>query len=140
INRALHRNPDHRFATTGELLVAFSHVLNERLRSPAYLSREQVELKNQPRSFPIISHEYHSASVQNTENHRYNKEMPSKSIDLPALSAETEMDSSTPEVPGRELILTETHLSGEHSLTENIHKMAQHVQILRERIQGEYNK
>jgi serine/threonine-protein kinase len=138
INRALHRNPAHRFATAGELLTAFSHVLNERLRSPAYLSLEQPGAKTPAGPLPALTHERHPAPAQRIGNDEYDKETLHTSTDLPALFIENETHIATTEPLNGELLLAETHRSGASSLPEHIHKMAQHVQILRERIQGEY--
>ena len=54
VNRALHRNPDHRFATASELITALYHVLNERLRSPVYLSLEHTT-PHTPAELPLFS-------------------------------------------------------------------------------------
>lgn len=36
VNRALHRNPEYRYASAGEFIAAFSHVLDKRLQVPGY--------------------------------------------------------------------------------------------------------
>lgn len=131
INRALHRNPEHRFATAGGLLTAFSHVLNERLHSPAYLSYEQREVKTPVGPLSALAHAHRPAPAQYTENDEYDTKTPHTSTDLPALSIEHETRIATTGP------LAETQRSGAFSLPEHIHKMAQQVQILRERMQGE---
>jgi len=139
INRALHRNPDHRFATAGELLTAFAHVLNERLRSPAYLPLEQIEAKKTSSPLPTLEHERHTDPLRRLEHDSHNSTSYTPT-DLPALFTQKETSISLPGTSENEFLLAETHLSKERSLPENISNMAQHVQLLIEHIQGEYQK
>ena len=137
INRALHRNPDHRFATAGELITAFSHVLNERLRSPASLSLEQAGVKGHADPLPALTHEYCPSPSENVKN---DKEIYKTPFDIIDLSTENKTRISTTNALDSGIFVTGTSLSIEPSMPENIHKMARHIQILRERIQGEYER
>ncbi len=140
VNRALHRNPDYRFATAGELITAFSHVLNERLRSPAYLSHEQAIAPTQTGTLPVPSRERRLTPPLRDKDSRTNNAASHTSTELPLFSTRHKARISTTDSLNIDIPGTRTYTSMELSMTENIEEMAQHIQILRERIQGEYKK
>ena len=143
VNRALHRNPDHRFATAGEFITAFSHVLNERLRSPIYLSHEQSVAQKQTDALSALPNEHRLMPLQQirpgSESYAHNATSHTPT-ELPIFSTEDKIDISATDILGTSILDTSTFSSVELSTPVNINKMAQNIHIFRERIQGEYKK
>lgn len=140
VNRALHRNPDHRYATVSGLIVALSHVIDERLHQPAFLANGQTAGEkpvrpvsvpaSEPSSFPEDEEE--EADEDNNDIDTDGAVSPPVSPTLSASSLD-EMD-------------TATHMTDSLPLTRpgtsynSMDKMAEQIQQLRERIQGENRK
>jgi serine/threonine protein kinase len=142
VNRALHRNPDHRFATAGELIVALSHVIDERLHMPAFLSNGQIIGEKQARLLPALANEqrYVESSLHQVEAGQTSED----DIDIAAFHTSPTLStpSSIDEVASTS---TATHNTDSLSVARlgthnNMDKMAEHIQQLRERIQGESRK
>ncbi|HTK06191.1 MAG TPA: serine/threonine-protein kinase [Ktedonobacteraceae bacterium] len=146
VNRALHRNPDHRFATVGGLIVALSHVIDERLHMPAFLSNKQtIGEKQTPAS--IHEHHYVESSLRQAEAERTSGDGIDTDIDIavshtPPISPTSLTSSRIDEVASAGAAMHDTDaLPLARFVTHNtMDKMAEHIQQLRERIQGENRK
>lgn len=68
VNRALHRTPDRRFQTPDELVSAYAHVLDERLRGPQYFSVVQTIEKIRSLPMPTLSPGNMLAAPKNKED------------------------------------------------------------------------
>jgi serine/threonine protein kinase len=147
VNRALHRNPDHRYASVSGLIMALSNVIDERLRMPTFLSNEQPVNTKQTRSLPIPANEYRHA--ESSFNQPEVKELASEGNVKVDADTATALKSSTlaasSELNWGAAADTATHNTDSLPLTRltahnNMDKMAEHIQQLRERIQGECHK
>ncbi|HTI15958.1 MAG TPA: serine/threonine-protein kinase [Dictyobacter sp.] len=145
VNRALHRDPDHRFATAGEFITTFSHVLNERLHAPMYSTIGQtLENKFTP---PPATANYVSAA----QDHSAVSSQPAAEIIDGTEVKEDTIDASEPvphvfsanHVEDDEFdvdINTNAPLAMGLTAHSEMEKMAKNIQQLRERIQGEVRK
>jgi serine/threonine protein kinase len=139
VNRALHRNPDHRFTSVNGLIVALSHVIDERVHMPAFLSNGQAvgEKPVRPLSVPANEQRYTVSPLRQVEA-TYAREdeidvaVPYGSLSLPA-------SFSLGEIAGVDTVLHNTNPLpiAKTTMHSNMDKMAEHIQQLRERIQGE---
>jgi serine/threonine-protein kinase len=136
INRALHRHPEHRFATAGDLARAFSRVLDERQRASTYLSMGLASAIAQKQTQPLAitdnNNRHFASALSQIENRTGERNT------APQLSTEL-TTSSTPDKLNKTIELdedTQLKLSAQNDMD----KMVQHIQQLRQRIQGEYRQ
>ncbi len=131
INRALHRDPAHRFSTAGDLISAFSHALDEqRIISGHHLPAKEISQAETP--VPALASHLFS-STPHLEKVEKKDEAPT-SVANPFTEIPLSYDQGEQPFPTS----SEEKVPPIHSVYKDIGKMAQQMQRLRQRIQGEY--
>jgi serine/threonine protein kinase len=133
INRALHRDPAHRFSTAGDLISAFSQALDEqRIIAGHHLPGRELQKGDTPAPM-LAAHVF--PPTQQAEKEQTTEEAPA-SIDDPATEIPPVLEQSEQPLPASSD--ADEKAPPIHSVYKDIDKMAQQMQRLRQRIQGEY--
>jgi serine/threonine protein kinase len=137
VNRALQRNPDHRFQTVGEFITTCTHVINERINAPKSVSLvqtiEQLKMLEAPRM---------SRSEESQENFLLmggDTLFPKAGKDLSTANIDAPISTISSSVLSQGTKNNETLEAGitQHTPTTQMGTMVNQLQRLKERLQAQ---
>lgn len=132
VNRALHRDPERRYATAGDLTTALANTLDKRLHTSTQHAKQQTF---QPRQTSPLQ-EFVSEPLLD-ESQQLQPEVYYGSQDKITEPALIDLSSVPDEHDEESAPATSTRLSGTSDAHSDMEKMAQHLQEIRRRIQGD---
>lgn len=134
INRALHRDPHYRFSTAGELIAALTQAYNKHLHEPLYVSA--IPMLSASKALPTSDVARTDYSNQTSQGNATGVE---KNVDstLPQTSAVLKQSAENRRVNENKPL---NKPPSQPTIQNDMEKMVQHLQKMRQRIQGDYHK
>jgi serine/threonine protein kinase len=136
INRALHRDPAHRFATAGELINTLTHAFNKQLHNPIYFSIGQTAEPTQTLPIHTFSGDRNLLAASGSPHN----EKDETDITASPISTAFNIASEKNKADETTHVGPNTQPLAELAIPNDMDKMAQQIQQMRQRIRGAYNK
>jgi serine/threonine protein kinase len=130
VNRALHREPERRFATAEELTTTLAHTLDKRRAAAAYFPFNQTNAQKQTGPIQALASDqaHEEFPPHRAETTHSQKDAVAEVADIPSVPDEESTESQSN---------TNMPLLPDLKTYSDMDKMAQHIQEIRQRIQGD---